>query len=129
MCFLPDDGQGQEYMLEPTDTVQCVPDHDDPFHWHFIRSTAEASLGGPGSTVDFWKQSLYIDRLTPGVEMHSTAAFLSMPNEEGIITGGATTRGFNDGSQRGHPLWLELSTKQVRDVVCLDERDSPLQGR
>ena len=53
--------------------------------------------------------------------MHSTTAFLSMPNRKGVITGGATTRGFNDGSVRGYALWLPLSNRQVSDVVQLDE--------
>ena len=44
-----------------------------------------------------------------------------MPNRQGIITGGASTGGFNDGSVRGYPLWLALSTRQVSDVVHLDE--------
>ena len=44
-----------------------------------------------------------------------------MPNKKGIITAGATTRGFNDGSDRGYPLWLVLSTGQVSDVVRFDE--------
>ena len=53
--------------------------------------------------------------------MHSTAAFLSMPNKDGLITGGKSTRGFNDNTLRGYSLWLPLSTRQVSDVVQLDE--------
>ena len=66
-------------------------------------------------------RSSYIDRLILGVKMHSTAAFLSMPNRQGVITGGTTTRGFHDGWEKGYPLWLVLSTKQVSDVVRFDE--------
>ena len=53
--------------------------------------------------------------------MHSTAAFLSMPNEDGIIMGGKTSRGFNDNTMREYPLWLPLTTRHVSDVVMLDE--------
>ena len=53
--------------------------------------------------------------------MHSTAAFLSMPNRNGTITGGKSIRGFNDNTVRGYPLWLPPSTRQVSDVVQLDE--------
>ena len=49
--------------------------------------------------------------------MHSTAAFLSMPNEDGIIMGGKTARGFNENTMRGYPLWLPLTTLQVTDIV------------
>ena len=44
-----------------------------------------------------------------------------MPNESGIIAGEISTRGFNDGLERGYPLLLTLSTRQVSDVVCSDE--------
>ena len=71
--------------------------------------------------MNFCAQSSYVDRLTLGVKMHSTAAFLSMPNRNGVITGGKSTRGFNDRTIRGYPLWLPLSTRQVSDVVQLDE--------
>ena len=53
--------------------------------------------------------------------MHSTAAFLSMPNEDGVVLGGTTDRGFNDNSTRGYPTWLTLTTRQVTDVVMYDE--------
>ena len=53
--------------------------------------------------------------------MHSTAAFLSMPNKYGIILGGTTTRGFNEKTMRGYPLKLSLTTRQVTDVVMHNE--------
>ena len=55
------------------------------------------------------------------LKMHSTAAFLSMPNKEGIVVGGNSSRGFNDNTMRGYPLWLTLTTRQVTDVVMCDE--------
>ena len=62
--------------------------------------------------------------------MRPTAASLSMPNPQGTITGGATARGFNDGTERGYPLLLTLSTRQVSDVVKLDEEIlRPKEGR
>ena len=53
--------------------------------------------------------------------MHSTAAFLSKPNADGVRLGGRTNRGFNDNSMRGYPLWLALTTREVTDVVMYDE--------
>ena len=53
--------------------------------------------------------------------MRSAAAFLSMPNEDGIILGGKTVRGFNENTMRGYPLRLTLTTRQVTDVVMYDE--------
>ena len=52
--------------------------------------------------------------------MHSTAAFLSMPNAEGIVLGGPPDQGFNDNSARGYPAWLSITTRQVTDVVTND---------
>ena len=60
--------------------------------------------------------SAHAQRLTLGVKMHSTAAFLSMPNKDGIITGGRTARGFNENTMRGYPLWLPLRAKGGRHV-------------
>ena len=71
-----------EYMLEPTDPVVCLPDQDDPDYWVERRSADECKYVGPGSTMNFWAQSSFIDRITLGVKMHSTAAFLSMPQRE-----------------------------------------------
>ena len=117
LYHLEDNGSDlNEYMLEPTDPVVCLPDQDDPHYWFKRRGTDECKYGGPGSTMNFWAQSSYIDRLTLRVKMHSTAAFLSMPNRNGVITGGKSIRGFSDNTVRGYPLWLPLSTRQVSDV-------------
>ena len=86
-------------------------------------------FGGPGSTVNFWKLSAHSERLTLGVKMHSTAAFLSMPTADGIILCGRTTRGFNENTMRGYPLRLAtLTTRQVTDVVMHDEDILRLKG-
>ena len=42
--------------------------------------------------------------------MHPTAAFISMPNREGVITGGLTSRGLSDQTARVYPLQLGLLT-------------------
>ena len=60
--------------------------------------------------------------------MHSTAAFLSMPNKGGVILGGKTIRGFNENTMQGYPLWLPLTTRQVTDVVMYDE-EQKVEGR
>ena len=114
----------QEYMLEPSEPVRCLPDLGhlaDSVYWGYKAASLECRHGGPGSTIDFWRMSAFISRLTLGIKMHPTAAFLSMPNANGIITGGATARGFNDGTERRYPLLLTLSTKQVSDIVEFDE--------
>ena len=54
--------------------------------------------------------------------MHSTAAFLSMPNQDGVVLGGNAVRGFNDNSTRGYPARMSLTTRQVTDVVMCDEQ-------
>ena len=60
--------------------------------------------------------------------MHSTAAFLSMPNADGVVLGGTTDRGFNDNSARGYPAWLTLTTRQVTDVVMNDQEILSVKG-
>ena len=50
--------------------------------------------------MGFWRMSSYITRLTLGVKMRPTAAFTSMPNAQGAITGGERVRGFDDGTER-----------------------------
>ena len=60
--------------------------------------------------------------------MHSTAAFLSMPNEDGVVLGGSSSRGFNDNTMRGYPLRLTLATRQVTDVVMFDEEILSVKG-
>ena len=116
-----DESDLKEYMLDPIEPVVRLPDQDDPDYWYQMRSAHECKYGGPSSTMNFWELSAYTDRLTLGVKLHSTAAFLSMPNEDGIIMGGKTSRGFNDNTMRGYPLWLPLTTRQVSDVVMKDE--------
>ena len=94
-------------------------DHDE--YWNILRGAYESSFGGPGSTANFWQLSAHSERLTLGVKMHSTAAFLSMPHADRLIVGGKTSRGFNDNTMRGYPLWLSLTTRQVTDVVMYNE--------
>ena len=80
------------------------------------------------STLNFWQLSAHSERLTLGVKMHSTAAFLSMPNEDGVVLGGSLSRGFNDNTMRGYPLRLALTTRQVTDVVMFDEEILSVKG-
>ena len=108
-------------MLEPSEPVKRLPDLADSVFWHYKAVSLQCQHGGPGSTIDFGRMSAFVTRLTLGVRMHPSAAFISMPNANGIITGGATARGFNDGTTRGYPLLLTLSTKQVSDIVEFDE--------
>ena len=63
-----------------------------------------------------------------GVKMHSAAAFLSMPNSDGVVLGGNSDRGFNDNTTRGYPLRLTLTTRQVTDVVMCDEEILSVKG-
>ena len=79
--------------------------------------------------MNFWELSSFADRLTLGVKMYSTAAFLSMPNKDGIVMGGKTSRGFNDNTVRGYSLWLPLTTRQVSDVVLLEDILFPKGGK
>ena len=60
--------------------------------------------------------------------MHSTAEFLSMPNQHGLVMGGNAERGFNDNSARGYPTRLALTTRQVTDVVMYDEDILAVKG-
>ena len=70
LCLLDEtESDVNEYMLEPTDPVVCLPDQHDPDYWHLRRSADECKYGGPGSTMNFWAQSSFIDRLTLGVKM------------------------------------------------------------
>ena len=90
MLHLLDDEESDlnEYLDDPTDPVMCVPEQDHDHYWSISRDTCECRFGRPGSTVNFWKLSAHSERLTLGVQMHSTAAFLSMPNEDGVILRG-----------------------------------------
>ena len=51
-----------------------------------------------------------------------------MPNKEGIVLGGNSSRGFNDNTMRGYPVWLILTTRQVTDVVMFDEEILSVKG-
>ena len=44
-----------------------------------------------------------------------------MPNEDGVILGGKTIRGFSENTMRGYPLKLPLTTRQMTDVVMYHE--------
>ena len=99
-----DESNLNDYLDDPTDPVLCVPEQHHDHYWRLLKSQTESSLGGPGSTMNFWQLSAHSERLTLGVKMHSTAAFLSMPNEDGVVLGGSSGRGFNDSTVRGYPL-------------------------
>ena len=103
-----------EDLDDPTDPVLCVPEQDHEEYWSILTCAYECRFGGPGSTV--------------GVKMHSTAAFLSMPNDEGVILGGKTNGGFNENSMRGYLLRLALTTRQVIDVVMYAEEILRVKG-
>ena len=117
-----------DYLEDPTDPVLCVPEQGHDHYWRLLNSSAESHLGGPGSTMNFWLTSAGEERLTLGVKMHSAAAFLSMPNPDGVVRGGNSTRGFNDQTTSGYPLRLTLTTRQVTDVVMYDEEILSVKG-
>ena len=77
-----DESNLNEYLDDPIDPVLCVPEQDHEHYWRLLKSQPECSFGGPGSTLNFWQLSAHSERLTLGVKMHSTAAFLSMPNKD-----------------------------------------------
>ena len=108
-----------DYLEDPTDPKLCVPEQGHDHYWRLLNNSLalESHLGGPGSTMNFWDTSAGTERLPLGVKMHSAAAFLSMPNSDGAVRGGTSTRGFNDQTTRGYPLRLTLTTRQVTDVV------------
>ena len=117
-----------DYLDDPTDPVLCVPEQGHDHYWRLLTSSQESALGGPGSTMNFWQLSAGSERLTLGVKMHSAAAFLSMPNSDGVVLGGNSVRGFNDNTTRGYPLRLTLTTRQVTDVVMYDEEILSVKG-
>ena len=108
-----DENNLSDYLDDPTDPVLCVPEQYHDHYWRLLNSRVESHLGGPGSTMNFWLTSAGAERLTLGVKMHSAAAFLSMPNSDGVVRGGNSDRGFNDQTTRGYPLRLTLTTRQV----------------
>ena len=111
---LVDEGthESNDYMEDPTNLVFCLADVT-PGNVPYDRNVEpECTHGG----------TRFESRIAVGFRMHPTAAFLSMPNDCGVITGGTTSRGFHDHSERGYPLFLNLSTQQVSDVVRYDEK-------
>ena len=117
-----------DYLKDPTNPVLCLPTQDDSQYWRLKLTYEECAHGEPGSTLNFWQLSMNSQRLTLGVKMHSTAAFLSMPNQHGLAMGGTAERGFNDNSARGYPARLTLTTRQVTDVVMYDEDILAIKG-
>ena len=48
LCFLDEEESDlNEYMLDPTDPVICLPDQYDPDYWAQSRSAHECKHGGP----------------------------------------------------------------------------------
>ena len=97
-----------DYLKDPTDPALCVPGQYTPSYWQIKFQSRESMYGEPGSTRNYWQLSMHSERLTLGMKMHSTAAFLSMPNADGVVLDGTTDRGFNDNSARGYPGSLHL---------------------
>ena len=117
-----------DYLADPTEPVLCVSSQYSDQFWRMKSQYHESMYGEPGSTMNYWQLSVHSERLTLGMKMHSTAAFLSMSNEDGVVLGGNTDRGFNDNSARGYPTWLSLTTRQVTDVVMYDEEILSVKG-
>ena len=117
-----------DYLADPTEPVLCVPSQYHDQFWRMKSQYRESMYGEPGSTMNYWQLSVHSERLTLGMKMHSTAAFLSMPNEDGVVLGGNTDRGFNDNSARGYPIWQSLTTRQITDVVMYDEEILSVKG-
>ena len=117
-----------DYLQDPTRPVVCVPGPDNRLYWDTRAQCAESRYGEPGSTRNFWQLSMHSQRLTLGMKMHSAAAFLSMPNAEGIVLGGTADQGFNDNSARGYPAWMSITTRQVTDVVMYDQDILAVKG-
>ena len=117
-----------DYLADPTEPVLCVPSQYHDQFWRMKSQYRESMYGEPGSTMNYWQLSVHSERLTLGMKLHSTAAFLSIPNEDGVVLGGNTGRGFSDNSARGYPIWLSLTTRQVTDVVMYDEEILSVKG-
>ena len=82
----------------------------------------ECTYGDLGSTVNFWKVSERTDCVTIRFKMPTAAASTSMPNRDGVIVGGRqSARGYSDGTDRGYPIELGLSTAQVSLAVRRDD--------
>ena len=117
-----------DYLADPLHPVLCLPGPDDIQYWDLKGLSSESIYGEPGSTRNFWQLSMHSQRLTLGMKMKSTAAFLSMPNANGIIMGGPPDQGFNDNSARGYPAWMPITTRQVTDVVMNDQDILAVKG-
>ena len=117
-----------DYLRDPTHPVLCLPGPEDRMYWDLKALCSESMYGEPGSTRNFWQLSMHSQRLTLGMKMQSTAAFLSMPNAEGIVLGGPPDQGFNDNSARGYPAWMSITTRQVTDVVMNDQDILAVKG-
>ena len=89
-----DEADLTDYLKDPTHPVECVPGPDNHLYWDIKIQCRESMYGEPGSTRNFWQLSMHSQRLTLGMKMQSTAAFLSMPNAEGIVLGGPPDQGF-----------------------------------
>ena len=76
-----DEGEADlnDYLKDPTNPVLCVPGPDNIAYWQIKSQSRESMYGEPGSTRNYWQLSMPSERLTLGMKMHSTAAFLSMP--------------------------------------------------
>ena len=109
-----------DYLKDPINPVLCLPGPDNRLYWDLRVTGGESMYGEPGSTRNFWQLSMHSQRLTLGMKMQSTAAFLSMPNADGVVLGGLPNQGFNDNSARGYPAWMSITTRQVTDVVMND---------
>ena len=117
-----------DYLKDPTHPVVCVPGPENHLYWAIKAQCTESRYGEPGSIRNFWQLSMHSQRLTLGMKMHSTAAFPSMPNEEGLVLGGTAGQGFNDNSARGYPAWMSVTTRQVTDVVMNDQDILAVKG-
>ena len=115
-----------DYLKDPTNPVVCLPPQNEPLYWLIREQCAESRYGEPGSTRNFWPFSVHA-QLTLGMKMHSTAAFLSMPNQEGVVLGGPPGQGFNDNSA-SYPAWMTITTRQVTDVVMNDQDILAVKG-
>ena len=128
MWLADEEADLSDYLQDPTHPLVCLPSQDDPRYWLIREQCTESRYGEPGSTRNFWTFSVHSQRLTLGMKMHSTAAFLSMPNQDGVVLGGPPGQGFNDNSARGYSAWMTITTRQVTDVVMNDQGILAVKG-
>ena len=118
-----------DYLKDPTHPVLCVPGPDNRLYWDIKQQCRESMYGEPGSTRNYWQLSMHSERLTLGMKMHSTAAFLSMPNADGVVLGGAIDREFNDNYSKRLPQpGCQSLQEQVTDVVMNDQDILSVKG-